>query len=240
MSFRPFLGVAIVLAVVASRAGGEDVAAPPPQETVVHGTPPRIVGRWLALSWIDRSESGVSTMPALWQIAEQDGKPVFTQVFAKLPEPIRSAVDQASTQDQPWTPTPADLSALRQQWDKLEPEEAGFKSVWVEIATPDGYDDGLKKEPRTKDALWVVRQRFDASAKAAPVVRQVFVYAVTGTENGSFKGNFDGVTIAAAPMPVPIKLAGSFRLYQIDGPPPGLASRGVLARLLDAFRGCGR
>src|SRR5207244_306378 len=132
MSFGRLLLIAVLPALVAARAGGEDAtpAAAPPQETVVHGTPPRIVGRWLALSWIDRSEAGVATMPALWQIAEQDGKPVFTQVFAKMPEPIRSAVDQAGTQDQPWTPTPADLSALREQWDKLEPEESGFKSVW--------------------------------------------------------------------------------------------------------------
>jgi hypothetical protein len=240
MSFRRVLGVAIVLALVVSRAGGDDASPPPPQETVVHGTPPRIVGRWLALSWIDRSEAAASTMPALWQITEQDGKPVFTEVFAKLPETIQSAVDMAGNSDNPWTPTPADLSTLREQWEKLQPQEANFKSVWTEIASPDGYDDGIKKEPRTKDALWVVRQRFDANAKAAPVVRQVFVYAVTGTEDGSFKGNFDGVTIAAAPMPVPIKLSGSFRLYQIDGPPPGSPSRGVLARLLDVFRGCGR
>src|SRR5436309_4277394 len=145
MSFRRFLGVTIALTLVAARAGGEDAAAPPPQETVVHGTPPRIVGRWLALSWIDRSETGVSTMPALWQIAEQDGKPVFTQVFARLPETIRSAVDHASNQDQAWKPAPADLSMLREEWDKLEPDAAPFKSIWVEIATPDGFDDSLQK-----------------------------------------------------------------------------------------------
>ena len=125
-------------------------------------------------------------------------------------------------------------------WDKLPVDDALYHELWNEISGRDGFDEGLKTEDRTKDALFVVRQRLEPTPGSSPIIRQVFVYAVTGSDGDVFTGNFDGVMVAAAPMPMPITLKGSLRLYHVEGPPVTAAPRGILARFLDIFRGCHR
>ncbi len=254
MSLPRLLFVAVlpaILAVAHARAD-EPTSAPPAetttqpappeaattQETVVHGTLPEgLTGRWLAVSWLDVGENRSSTLTAFWQIGEQDGKPVLTELFGPLPDGPRAAFDQAGNDGTAWKPSAEDVATIRDGWGKMVPKDRSYKTVWTEIASPDGYDDNLKKDPRTKDAMWVVRQRFDASPSAAPLVRQVFAYGVTGTEDGGYTGNIDGVTVAAAPAFIPISFKGSFRFYRLDAPPP---PRGFFSRLADTLRGCGR
>ncbi|HLY37030.1 MAG TPA: hypothetical protein VKU61_03270 [Candidatus Binatia bacterium] len=250
-----FLGVAVaVLCAAHVRADEVTTTAPPPtaaapegaaegppkQETVVNGTPPRLLGRWLAVSWIQSGGGRNTSLQGFWQITEQDGKPALAIVFTSLPEPIKSKVNSAVAENQQWTPTAEDLALLRERWDKLPIDDSAYSAVWNEISAPDGFDEGLKTEERTKDALFVVRQRLEPKPGTSPIIRQVFIFAVTGSDGDVFTGNFDGVMVAAAPMPMPIPLKGSFRLYHIEGPPVTAAPRGILARLLDVFRGCRR
>ena len=215
-------------------------AGPATQETVVNGTPPRLLGRWLVVSWIQSGAGKFTSLQGFWQIAEENGKPAMKLVFTSLPESLKSKVSAASAQNQQWTPTAEDLALLRERWDQLPIDDSSYTTVWNEISAPDGFDEGLKTEERTKDARFIVRQRLDLKPGTSPVLRQIFVFAVTGNDGDVFTGNFDGVMVAAAPMPMPIPLKGTFRLYHIEGPPVTAAPRGILARFLDIFRGCRR
>src|SRR5206468_3436778 len=82
---------------------------------------------------------------------------------------------------------------------------------------------------------WVVSQRHDADPSGAPLIRQAMVYAALAATDGDYTGNYDGVSLAAAPFPIPITFKGTFRLYRLTGEPK---PRGLLARLLDALAGC--
>ena len=213
--------------------------APPPQETVVLGTPPDdLVGRWLAVSWIEAPDKGrFVTAVSPWEIARRDGKLDLTVRFVNLPPGAKEAFDKANGERNAWKPSAADLERVRASWDELPAFGPHLARVRHEISAPDGYPDEIKTEPRTRDAIWVVRERQDADPSAAPLIRQAMVYAALAASDGGYTGNFDGVSLAAVPFPVPLKFQGSFRLY-----PLGRAEkpRGFLAHVLELFEGCGR
>jgi hypothetical protein len=214
-------------------------AAPgaPVQETNVLGTPPDVAGRWLSLGWIELSDDRAVSAPMLWDIALEGGKPVMTYRFVSLPPALKAAADKANAAGKPWQPSPEELEQLRAGWDELHPEDQHVARMTNEIAGRDGFDDSVKGEARSKDALWLVRQRMEFDASAAPVIRQVMIYSVLAPSDGDYTGNFDMATVAAAPFPIPISYKGTFRLYRIEAPP---APRGFLSRLFDGFAGCGR
>lgn len=206
------------------------------QETKVLGTPPDLAGRWLSLGWIDVPDGGVVSAPMLWDIALEDGKPVMTHRFVSLPPALKAAVEKANADGKRWEPSPEELEQLRAGWDELPPEDQHVDKMTNEIAGRDGFDDVVKGEERSKDALWMVRERMDFNAAAAPVVRQVMIYSALAPSGREYTGNFDMATVAAAPFPIPITYQGTFRLYRIEAPPP----RGFLSRLFEGLAGCGR
>jgi hypothetical protein len=249
MRFARVVVLAASLAVVAPRPARSDEpptgAAPaavpaPKQETVVNGTPPELAGRWLAVAWMNLPDNRTTNIPALWDIAPGDGKLELTQRFVQLPAEIQTSIDKANEAGTRWEPSPAQLAALDAGWATLAPDpNQHVAQVAHEIATPDGFDASLKGEPRTKDALWVVRQRQDMDRSGAPVIKQVFIYAALAPTDGGWKGNADTAAIAAAPFPIPISVKGDFRVYRV-GTAPEVPHRGLMARLLDVFAGCGR
>jgi hypothetical protein len=249
---RPLVSLLVFVMAAAPRACDAqeqpEASAPPPstapvQETQVTGTPPDLGGRWLSLAWIEKPDGTSTSLPALWEIIAQDGKPVLTHRFVSLPSAQNDALSQANAAGQPWKPSPADLAQIRAAWNDLPAADAHVARVTNEIAARDGFDDDLKSEARTKDAMWVMRQRQDFDASGAPVIRQVAVYSILTPSDGDFTGNFDSVTLAAAPFPLPVPFKGTFRLYRLDAPDRTAAeppARGFLSRLFDVFSGCGR
>ncbi len=219
----------------AAPAPGAAVAAV--QETKVLGTPPDLAGRWLSLGWIELTDGRAVSAPMFWEITVHDGKPVMTHRFVSLPPALKAAVDKADADGKPWEPTPDDLDQLRAGWESLQPTDMHIAKLTNEISGRDGFDDNVKAEERSKDSIWLVRQRMDFDAKAAPTIRQVMVYSALAPRGGDYTGNFDIATVAAAPFPVPLSYKGTFRLYHLGEPP---APRGFLGRLLDTFKGCGR
>jgi hypothetical protein len=241
--FSPRLLVQLIAAVsLASCAEGPSsssapaVPAAPVQETTVRGTAPDLGGRWLALGWVELPAGGSLSAPALWEITVQEGKPVITHRFVALPPALAAAVDKANAAGEPWKPSPEDLNQLRAAWDGLQSQDSHVARVTNEISARDAFDDSLKAEARTKDAMWVVRQRQDFDGSGGPAVRQVTIYSVLGPSGRDYTGNFDSATVAAAPFPIPISFKGTFHLYRLDEP----ARPGVLARVLEFFAGCGR
>jgi hypothetical protein len=245
--WRPLSCLLPLLVVVVAACKGNvegPAAAPAPgaavaavQETKVLGTPPDLAGRWLSLGWLEFSDGRAVSAPMFWEITVHDGKPVLTHRFVSLPPALKTAVDKANADGKPWEPTPDDLDQLRAGWESLQPTDMHVAKLTNEISGRDGFDDNVKAEERSKDSIWLVRQRMDFDAKAAPTIRQVMLYSALAPRDGDYTGNLDIATVAAAPFPVPLSYKGTFRLYHLGEPP---APRGFLGHLLDAFKGCGR
>ncbi len=238
--------VALLLALsaaIATRSLGADEPAqppplPPPQEhTTVRGTMPQdIVGRWMALGWIQLPGGKARSTAFFWEVTREKDQLVLTNRFAGLPPAQQQAIDAANRSDQPWHPTPEDVRAIIAAWDKLPAIDPRLVQVDNELVGHDGFDESFTDEPRTKDALWVVRQSEAFDRSAAPSIKQVNIYAALESKDGGYAGNYTAATIAAAPFPIPITLNGTFELYRLEG---AGAPRGFLARLLDLFSGCG-
>src|SRR4029450_9471596 len=128
----------------ASDAQGQpEASAPPPstapvQETHVTGTPPDLEGRWLSVAWIEKPDGTSTSLPALWEITAQDGKPVLTHRFVSLPPAQNDALTSATAAGQPWKPSPADLAQIRAAWNDLPAADAPVARVSNEIAARDG------------------------------------------------------------------------------------------------------
>jgi hypothetical protein len=98
--------------------------------------------------------------------------------------------------------------------------------------------------PNETEAVWAIAEHrwiyiiVDAK-RAGGAIQTINVYGVLEARDGGYFGNFTTATVAAAPLPIPIMLNGTFQLYRLerDG---SSTSRGFFARLMDAFQGCGK
>lgn len=213
-------------------------AAPSPpaeQTTTVKGTVPDLVGRWLAVGVIKLPNGNERTVPGAWEVTRANGAQALTTRFVGLPVAQQRAVDQANAAEKGWMPTPEDVAAIAAAWDTLPAQDPKIATVSTELIGRDAFDDTMKKEPTSKDALFLVRQGEAFLPAAAPTLRQVNIYAPTATTPTGYTGNYTLAVVAAAPFPIPITLNGTSELFRLEAAP-----RGLLARLLDVFRGCGR
>jgi hypothetical protein len=232
----------LVLSLASVQVGASHAAEPPPvpppeQHTIVRGTAPQaLTGRWIAVGWIELPGDKARTTVTLWEITEKDDQPVLTVRFAALSPELESARQDADRAEKQWHPQPHDIAQLAATWDGLPPIDPRLVSVQSEIVARDGFDQAFKTEPKTRDAVWAVRQVEKYHASAAPAIQTINVYAVLGPREGGYFGNFTTATVAAAPLPIPITLNGTFQLYRVGDVP----SRGFFDRLMDMFRGCGR
>jgi hypothetical protein len=208
---------------------------PPEQHVKVLGTPPDLTGRWLVVGDVQAGGAGHRGTVAFWEVTQTaEGKPDLRVRLVGLPAPLQKAFDDAGNREQAWVPTAADLATIAAQWDHLPETAQPIGRIETEVAGRDGFDEGMKTEPSTKDATWIVRQVETFLPSGAPMIRQVFVYAALAPSDDGYTGNYALLMLAAAPFPIPISLQGTFHAYRL--PPP---SRGILARILDAFTGCG-
>src|SRR5215468_11623960 len=124
---RPGRAILVALAAglvsfpVASADEPPAAAPAPKQETVVNGTAPDLVGRWLVLGWIALPGGRTTNLTSLWDVDRRDGKLVFMQRFVELPAALKTAVDGANEAGTRWQPSPEDLRAIATDWDRLPP-----------------------------------------------------------------------------------------------------------------------
>lgn len=208
---------------------------PAEQTTSVKGTVPDLAGRWFAIGILKLPNGSERTVPAVFEVTRASGSQVLTTRFVALPAAMQRAVDQANEGQKAWRPTPDDLAAIASGWDTLPVQDPKIATVTTELIGRDAFDDAMKNEPAGKDALFLVRQGEAFLPTAAPTLRQVNVYAPTATTPTGYAGSYTLAVVAAAPFPIPISLTGTSELFRLDGAP-----RGLLGRLLDVFRGCGR
>jgi hypothetical protein len=238
----------ILLAAIAgiSRVRGEDVPAPTtttipgraPIEhtTTVEGALPNLEGRWLLLSSLGIGQSAKRILPSVIDVRRSDGKLDVRERHVVLPAAQKEAIRRANEElGGVWTPTVSDLEAIDRSWESLEVEDRGIATMEHQLTGKDAFDDDLKNDPNTKDALWVLRQSYIFLPGGNRPTNQANLMAPTKLEDGVYSGNYLAVAVAAAPFPVPIKFEGTFRLI-----PVGRTARSWWSRVGDFFSGCGR
>lgn len=221
----------------ADQASSGAVAAPVQTTTVLGAAPPSFPGRWLVVATVDLPDKQQS-MALFWQVEDAAGAPpsVILRLVA-LPDVVQAHLDTANTAATPWVPAPDDLRAIAVAWDRLAPlPNQPIATIVTELATPSGYDDAVKGVPALKDARWLVRQRKQFLPSAKPAIGEVHSFGVETATPGDLTGAFEGITVIATPMIVPIRLTGRFHAFEVGAQSP----TGWLARFADLFSGCGR
>ncbi len=217
---------------------GRPAEAPPTFTTEVKGTVPDLTGRWLIVAQVNLPQgtgSGVG-VASFWEVAPVDGKPALTLRWVGLPPAQRQALDAANKETRAWEPTVADLQDVRDAWDTLPPEPRGAASVATTISGADAFSEEMRGDAAMKDSLFIVQQLVSFHPGPQRPMRDVLVYGAKERLPDGFRGNYASATVAAAPFPIPISFAGTFRMYRLESVP----ARGLLARLLGVFAGCGR
>lgn len=226
LAFAPCRGLA---------PAGDVAETPPEQTTAVRGTVPDLTGHWLVLSYIAVGDN-VRTVAALWEVTAPEGTARVELRFVALPATVQASLDQANEANSRWEPSAQQLQDLRNAWATLAPETRGASKVETMIDGRDAFDETLKKDETTKDSPFVIRQMVSYLPGAQRPIKDVLVYGVTEQLPDGFGGKYVSASIAAAPFPVPISFKGTFRMYRLESVP----ARGLFARLLDVFSGCGR
>jgi hypothetical protein len=233
------------LAGLAHVQGQEPPATPPPTQpgtpeprapithtTTVEGTLPDLEGRWLMVASLGLGQS----VPSVFDVRRSDGKLEVRERHVVLPAAQNEALRRGNEElGGVWIPTAADLDAIDRAWDTLEIEDRGIATIEHHLTGRDAFDDDLKNEATTKDALWVLRQSYIFLPGGNRPTNQANLVAPTKLDDGVWSGTYLAVAVAAAPFPVPIKLEGTFRLI-----PVGRTARSWWSRVGDFFAGCGR
>jgi hypothetical protein len=241
------MSIHFVLGVLLLASGGLDARAqdaapapttPPPltQATIVHGNPPDLSGRWLML--FDMQVKAVHrTIPSLIDVVTKDGKPEIVEHFADLPKALAAVLDKHNFDKTLWEPTSADLTTIADQWSQLPKVERGVLQVSNDIWEPTAFTEAERKQLDIQNPLWVIRQTYAFAPGGQRPTSQINVFAGTAREGSGWRGTAVLAQVIAAPFPVPITFRGTFRMLRLDAAPP---ATGLLARILDAFKGCGR
>src|SRR5262245_1651375 len=240
VSFLVFLTTLAGVATAAPETAETAPTGPPVQKTVVRGTVPAdLTGRWMAVGWVDLPGDRDRTVPSLWEVTRESGQLVLTVRYAELPSELTKALNDANTADKKWVPQPGDLAQLAAAWDRLPITDPDLVSVDHELVGRDGFDESFKREPKTRDAAWAIRQSERFHPKAGGAMQTINVYGVLEPRDGGYFGNFTTATIVAAPLPIPITLNGTFEMYRVAGGETR-GSGGFFGRLMDLFAGCRR
>jgi hypothetical protein len=207
----------------------------PPQTTAVHGTLPDLRGRWLVLFDLQTGEQQ-RTVPSFVEIDLKAGQVDVVEHFVRLPDEMNAQLDQATEAGTSWKPTPEQLAQIERQWANLSDDERGIVKVANEIWGKDGFDDAIRKESDVAGAVWILRQMYAFAPGGQRPGRQVNVYGAMAPEGDTWRGNVVAAVVTMAPFPIPVTYKGTFRMMRVGAPTP----HGLLVRILDAFKGCGR
>jgi hypothetical protein len=213
-------------------------AAPPLEQTSeVVGTPPDLSGRWFVLADLAFPNNPARVLDAsFWDVTNANGKVDVQVRQVGMPASVAPAWEKATKDRTSWTPTPADLDAIRDDWDRLPPEDRGLETLNIKLIGKDAFDDSITSEALVKDSLWVAQTTGTFRQGGGRPVREVAIFGANAQTEDGWSGNYMSVAVANAPFPVPIALNGTFRMWRVDARP----KTGILARIGDWFAGCGR
>lgn len=195
---------------------------PVAQDTKEGGTLPALEGRWLLVTRLG-SGGGRRGDASLWEVVRTDGRLRLTERFVDLDRSKLVAGVE---------PTPAEVQTIGARWDTLPSAPRDVAHVAHEILGPDALG-AAAQEPLARGALWIVRQVVHFTPGGARPLQEIRVLAADAEEATGYRGKSLTVVMAAAPLPVPIKVEGTFRLLRVPSP-----SASPWARLMDVLRGC--
>jgi hypothetical protein len=200
----------------------------PAQETRVVGTAPPLEGRWLTVRWIGTPGAYHRSHASLWEVIRNPDGLTLSERHVVLPDDLRRKAESLD-----WNPSAAELQRIASAWDTLPSEARGIVRMQHELFGRDGFTDDIKSEPMTADARWVVRQTYDFEPVRRRPAKEIRLFAVERDDATGHQGAYLSAALAAAPMPIPIKLPGRFRLIRLTP-----TSRSLWSRITDVFRGC--
>jgi hypothetical protein len=211
---------------------------PPTYTTEVKGTVPDLIGRWFVVAQLSTPQGGqpVAAVASFWEVTAPEGKPALTVRFVSPPAAISDAIRAANTEHRPWEPSLEELRGVRDGWNTLRPEARGVASVETTITGKDAFTDPIKADDAMRDARFVVQTTTNFTPGNQRPIKDVLLYGAKEQETYGWRGAYASATIAAAPFPIPIAFAGTFHMYRLES----VAPRGLLARVLSVFSGCGR
>ena len=243
---KALLASAFVVAFAGTWVRGEDPPAtatsttvpraPIEHTTTVEGTLPDLEGRWLLVTTVGLGQSAKRALASVLDVRRSDGTLEVRERHVVLPAAQNESLRRGNEElGGVWAPSPGDLEAIDRAWDTLQPEDRGIQHMEHHLTGRDAFDDDLKNDATTKDALWVLRQSYTFIPGGNRPTNQANLVAPMKLENGVWSGNYLAVAVAAAPFPVPIKFDGTFQLVPVTR-----AQRSWWARIGDFFAGCGR
>ena len=248
--FTAVLTLVLSTAALIGRAEEQNAPAapegPPEQHSTIRGTPPAdLEGRWLTVGSAELPrQQGIATAAQLWEITREHDQLVLKVQLFGLPDGQTKALEEADKNKQAWRPSAEDIAKIAAAWGTQPDADLRLATIENEIIGRDGFDNELTKDTKTRDAVWVVRQRQHFRPSAAPTIRHIHVYSALKATDSGYTGNYSTAIIAAAPLPIPIAFDGTFQAYRLSrapAPAPAPArAKGFLARLADLFAGCGR
>ncbi len=210
--------------------------AGPTHTTTVEGTAPALEGRWLLLASLGLAQGSKRIIPSAFDVRRSEGKLEIRERHIILPAAQNEALRRGNEElGGVWAPTADDLAAIDAAWDTMQVEGRGIAEMTHQLTGRDAFDDDLKKDALTKDALWVLRQSYLFLPGGSRPVSQANIIAPTKLEDGIYAGGYLAVAVAAAPFPIPIKFEGTFRLI-----PVAPAAPSFWKWLGDFFAGCNR
>jgi hypothetical protein len=198
------------------------------QRTTVAGTVPSLEGRWLSITSVGTAGGAVGSSASLWDVTRGAEGLVLRERHVVLPEPQRGLAGRPD-----WTPSTADLESIADAWATLPTESRGIARVEHELLGRDALPAEVAAEPLTAAARWIVRQTYLFEPGGSRPIKQVRLLAAHAEDPAGFRGSHLTVVLAAAPLPLPIQIRGTFRLFRLSPP-----TRSVWARIAGAFRGC--
>jgi hypothetical protein len=193
----------------------------PAQRTTTAGTVSSLEGRWLAVTTVGMAAGAHRSSASLWEVTRGADGLVLHERHVVLPDAERRMIERD------------EVAALASAWDRLPTEPREIARIEHEVLGPDGFTGDVKREPMTADARWVVRQTYTFRPGGSRPMTEVRLFAAESEEPTGHRGRYLTVVLAAAPMPVPIKVPGTFRLIRLPVP-----SRSIWARIVDTLRGC--
>lgn len=245
--------IAVYLLAVAVRALA---ATPPPefpQATRVEGkVPVNLAGAWFLYAQATfPGDKTRALQPELWTVSQNGDRDVTFQLHdVELPKSIDEPYRAGNRKPKAWEPSPADLALLRKQWSKLPPatnkdvhkSDVAYGNVDITVASPEKYGEVFPSGDNVindalKDSMFALQvvERFrplpvPPGENVAQVMERKSIYIVRSANESLLEGKqFTGYIAAGPGTPIPISLAGPFRMYRLAKGNVGHAPSGTPA-----------
>ena len=183
----------------------------PAEQTITVGTEPAIEGRWLVLSSF-AGKGPARNVAVLWEVKRVQGQLTVVDRLVALPDEQAKKVAQGG-----WDPTPEDLAAIAKAWDGLQTTGRGVTNVKNEVIGRDAFNEALKQDTTTKDALWVVRQAYDFPQGGDYPMKELYVFAAKAPDGDGFGGSYTSAKLDPKPHAFPLAATGTFRMFRVKG-----------------------